>query len=175
MTKKILDNFLKQLEIIFEDERRFSSYFQKNYPTIKKILPNLKLIIMISLFFTINYDYQNYIENAKLIYSGLKTEEAEFSNVKLSLILLYFYIFLLIFDYFISMFVIFNANHPDNPNNNVDQDNDNEPNEQAANPVERPMRAQRANTAPTQSARQPQEERVIRRVNSDPTPRRPNR
>lgn len=319
MKKKIFYNFIKQLEIIFEDEKRFSSYFEKNYPSIKKVLPNLKLIVIISLFFSINYDYQNYIENTQLLYSGLKTEEAIHSDIKLSLILIYIYFFLILFDFFISMFVIFKANHPienkmfqmakqtaklvmgasatgyvvaiapvepnaisnfvhtktpvgrgydfetgdlaskikghliasklqrdmmleavkehgpdsklltdshlgkimadekygalireratspekitlgfplvepgrflkktilgegelttppsNNPNN-VDQDNDNEPVEQATNPSVRPMKARRANSAPIQRTQQPQEERPIRRVNSDPTPRRSNR
>lgn len=112
MTVNKNNSSFKQISIILEDNRRFSNYFKKTYPTLYWCLPVLKLCTGVLLFFlSATNDFTNIKQCIEYIIQESHQKFIYETNFA-TFIIVYFYLGLSLFQFITSMIVIFHANKP---------------------------------------------------------------
>ena len=107
---KKISPMLEKINLIIEDNQRFSNYFKKTYPNVYFFLPIVKLLTWCSLFISTAQDFNLFREY--ISYKSCEGSELVVTSNSWTLHILYFYLCIIGFELIMSVTVILYANHP---------------------------------------------------------------
>ncbi len=100
---------LGYISTVLEDDKRFSAYFQKRFPMSFKYLPIVQFIVLLLMFLTVLMDNETY---KVFLSSMLAGESPPVSSVSYSRYTFGCFFVILVYEFVLSIYVIFKANHP---------------------------------------------------------------
>lgn len=102
------NQILKHISIILEDSTRIDVYFKKNFPFSYNYLPYIKLSVLMLLILSLKNDSNIYMA----LTSNIVTKESSKTAFHYSKYLALGYFFLILYDYILSIYIIYKANSP---------------------------------------------------------------